>query len=124
MIEKFIEERILLDSKWHSLTVHEKLSLLSFQIHSRANCRVGVLLNFGTGELEKYFEQKRMKFIKKLDNRSRNPNKSGWEIMAFLNFELTKADKRDKMSNFGSIEKFYVQIFIYNFFKANDAFVS
>ena len=54
MVEKFIEERILLDSKWHSLTVHEKLSLLLFQIHSRANCRVGILLNFTTEELEKY----------------------------------------------------------------------
>ena len=65
-----------------------------------------------------------MEFIKKLDNRSRNPNKSGWEIMAFLNFELTKADNSDKMSSFGSIEKIDVQIFIYNFFKANVAFVS
>ena len=54
MVEKFIEERIILDSKWHTLTVHEKLSLLLFQIHSRANCRVRILLNFGTEELEKY----------------------------------------------------------------------
>ena len=54
MVEKFIEERILLDSKWHSLTVHEKLSLLLFQIHSRANCRVGILLNFTTEDLGKY----------------------------------------------------------------------
>ena len=54
LVENFIEERILLDSKRNSLTVHEKLSLLLFQIHSRANCRVGILLNFTTEELEKY----------------------------------------------------------------------
>ena len=54
IVEKFIEQRILLDSKWHSLTVQEKLSLLLFQIHSRANCRVEILLNFGAEEFEKY----------------------------------------------------------------------
>ena len=44
MVEKFIEEYY-----WTlNGTVHEKLSLLLFQIHSRANCRVGILLNFGT----------------------------------------------------------------------------
>ena len=54
MVENYIEERILMDSEWHSLTVHEKLSLHLFQIHSRANRRVRILLNFGTEELEKY----------------------------------------------------------------------
>ena len=53
-VGKFIEGTILSDCKWHSLTVHEKLSLLLFQIHSRANCRNGILLNFTTEELENY----------------------------------------------------------------------
>ena len=39
-----------------------------------------------------HFAQKRMKFIKKLDTRSRKLKKSGWGIIALLKFELTKAD--------------------------------
>ena len=69
-----------------------------------------------------HFAQKRMKFIKKLDTRSRKLKKSGWGIIALL--KLTKADNRDKMSNFGSIENIEVQLFINNFFEAIVGFVS
>ena len=53
-VENLIESRCEIDSPWHPLTITEKLSLLLFQIHSRANCRVGVLLNFSTKDLENY----------------------------------------------------------------------
>ena len=71
-----------------------------------------------------HFAQKTMKFIKKLDTRSRKLKKSGWGIIALLKFELTKADNRDKMSIFGSIENIEVQLFINNFFEAIVGFVS
>ena len=54
LVENFIESKVLLDSQWHQLKVQEKLALLLFQIHSRANCRVGILTNFTTEELESY----------------------------------------------------------------------
>ena len=54
LVENFIESKVLLDSQWHQLKVQEKLALLLFQIHSRANCRVGILVNFTTEELESY----------------------------------------------------------------------
>ena len=54
LVEDLIEKRFDLDSQWHTLSVQEKLSLLLFQIHSRANCRLGVLLNFTVTDLENY----------------------------------------------------------------------
>ena len=54
LVENFIDSRCEIDSQWHKLTVKEKLSLLLFQIHSRANCRVGTLLNFTVKDLEDY----------------------------------------------------------------------
>ena len=53
-VEKVIDEGGLLDSQWLSLTLQEKLALLLFQIHSRANCRVGILLNFSVQSLRDY----------------------------------------------------------------------
>ena len=53
-VENFIENKLELDSPWHTLTVFEKLSLVLFQIHSRANCRVGILLSFTTEQLDAY----------------------------------------------------------------------
>ena len=53
-VETFIENKLELDSRWHTLTVFEKLSLMLFQIHSRANCRVGILLSFTTEQLDAY----------------------------------------------------------------------
>ena len=53
-VEKVIDEGGLLDSQWLSLTLQEKLALLLFQIHSRANCRVGILLNFKVQSLRDY----------------------------------------------------------------------
>ena len=54
LVENFIESKVLLDSQWHQLQVQEKLALILFQIHSRANCRVGILMSFTTEELENY----------------------------------------------------------------------
>ena len=54
LVEDVIEKRYELDSPWHRLSVQEKLSLLLFQVHSRANCRLGVLLNFTVTDLENY----------------------------------------------------------------------
>ena len=53
-VENLNESRCEIDSPWRPLTITEKLSLLLFQIHSRANWRVGVLLNFSTKDLEEY----------------------------------------------------------------------
>ena len=54
LVKSFINSRLELDSEWHQLSLHEKFSLLLFQFHSRANCRVGILLNFTCEELAKY----------------------------------------------------------------------
>ena len=53
-VENLIESRCERDSPRHTLTITENLSLLLSQIHSRANCRVGVLLKISTKDLEDY----------------------------------------------------------------------
>ena len=40
-VENLIESRYEIDSPWQTLTITDNMSLLLFQIHSRANCRVG-----------------------------------------------------------------------------------
>ena len=54
LVEKFIADRELLDSPWNSLSLQEKFALMLFQIHSRANCRVGTLTNYPMSQFENY----------------------------------------------------------------------
>lgn len=82
LVENFINQRIEIDSPWHQLTLQEKLSLLLFQIHSRANCRVGTLLNFTTEQLKDY---KPGEFIRS------NEHKTG---SLFTNFAYIKNEEK------------------------------
>ena len=54
LVEKFIEDRGILDSPWRNLSLQEKFGLMLFQIHSRANCRVGTLTNYPMSQFVNY----------------------------------------------------------------------
>ena len=54
LVEKFTEDRGLLDSPWRNLSLQEKFGLMLFQIHSRANCRVGTLTNYPMSHFVNY----------------------------------------------------------------------
>ena len=61
LVEKFIEDRGLLDSLWRTLSLQEEIGLMLFQIHSRANCRVGTLTNY---PMSQFVQNKAGQFIR------------------------------------------------------------
>ena len=54
LVENVIEVRGLLYSLWRTLSLQEKFGLMLFQIHSRANCRVGTLTNYPMSQFVQY----------------------------------------------------------------------
>ena len=53
-VDQLFDQKWEIDSLWHTLSIEAKLSVLLFKIHSRSNCRVGILTNLTITQLREY----------------------------------------------------------------------